>query len=432
MEAGVRLLSAPVLLLSLLLSPLRGQTQEGPAKWLEEFEKKFPPTKKNATAEELERLSLALGIGAPTDDRDTAHPAKEDSDAYRQAGFGAWLDAQVKSSDDSIGAAPPRLRAFLESHQPALARVVALLGREVPEWGFDPRGKPTMGSANLLLANAVNRVVLCAALVAESSGRHDEAAEFLEASWSLYRSLLGSPQTISYIISIAVAKPQIGVLRKMTEPPIPWQERMADDVPWRQFLVTLESERLLVHLADEGSTPSSFFSIWTSGWRDVASKLRELSACQASKLSEEEFWKPMRERFREMNDPEVDSETAAQVFQDVSASDSLQMLRRTARLLVDRELTAKILELRQERAALRRGRWPEKFFDVDSRVCPGAAYEYQPRGTSMSIRFKGSIEEPAAQALVLPLSFEARAPRPTPTPTPARTPKAASSRAPRS
>ena len=97
-------------------------------------------------------------------------------------------------------------------------------------------------------------------------------------------------------------------------------------------------------------------------------------------------------------------------------------IRRAGRLLVDRELTARVLELRQEKAASRDGRWPEKFSDLDSRVCPGSSYEYQTRGAAMAIRFKGSIDDGGSPPLVLPLSYEVRAPRPTPTPTGARRP----------
>jgi hypothetical protein len=79
-----------------------------------------------------------------------------------------------------------------------------------------------------------------------------------------------------------------------------------------------------------------------------------------------------------------------------------------------------VLELRQEKAASRGGTWPAKFFDTDSRVCPGADYEYQVRGGAMAIRFKGAIDDPSAPQMALPLSFQVRAPRPTPTPTPGR------------
>jgi hypothetical protein len=110
-------------------------------------------------------------------------------------------------------------------------------------------------------------------------------------------------------------------------------------------------------------------------------------------------------------------EQTAQVFKDISAANVLQTLRRGARLAVDCELTAKILELRFERAADRKNRWPEKLAITQSRICPEASYEYQLRGAAMMIRFKGAVTDPDSPAVALPLSFEARPPRPTPTPT---------------
>ena len=78
-------------------------------------------------------------------------------------------------------------------------------------------------------------------------------------------------------------------------------------------------------------------------------------------------------------------------------------IRRAGRLLVDRELTAKVLELRGEKAVSRDGSWPEKFLDGDSRVCPGASYEYQSRGAAMAIRFKGTIDDGGAPWVLPPL-----------------------------
>jgi len=89
----------------------------------------------------------------------------------------------------------------------------------------------------------------------------------------------------------------------------------------------------------------------------------------------------------------------------------------TSGLAVDRELTARVLQLRQEKAADRKNRWPEKLSVAESSVCPEATYEYQSRGLAMLIRFKGSVVAPGEPALVLPTSFEARSPALTKTPT---------------
>ena len=414
-----------VLALMIARSSIRAQIQEGSPRWLEDFEKRFPPIKKNAAAEDVERLSLALGLDPWPSDSGAEHPTQEDQEAYRQAGAGGWLDEQVKASDDSIAAPPAKLKEFLEKRRSVLQRVVGLLEKEIPEWGFDLHESPKE-RRDLILAINLGRILLSAALVEEQLGHHAGAGELLDASWSLYRSMSSAPDLMPQLIATAIGSRQAGVLRKMTEPGFEWANRLAGDSPLARVIEAFRVDPLIAYVR-MGRSPGqdSFSDPYQRAWNAFADRVAELSSCELPKRSYEEIRQSVEVR-------SANSEQAEQlrIVKEIALPNLMNALHRAARLAVDLELTAKILELRQEKAALRRGRWPEKFFDVDSRVCPGASYEYQPRGMSMSIRFKGSIAEPAP--LVLPLSFEARAPRPTPTSTPARAPRAASSRAPRS
>ena len=135
--------------------------------------------------------------------------------------------------------------------------------------------------------------------------------------------------------------------------------------------------------------------------------------CELSKLSEKEAWRPMEEELRKSTPLGEDPEQMAEVFRETSMPNLTQALRRAARLLVDRELTLRILELRMERAASRYGRWPERLLDSESRVCPGVSYEYRRRGGAMEIRFGGSMDDPSP-GLVLPLAYRAGSPRRAP------------------
>ena len=122
--------TAAALLALACLAPAPGvaaQTASGFSNALEDFEKRFPPVKKNAAAGELEALALLFGMDWRADDPKAEHPSREDLDAYRQAGFSSWLDSQVKTSDDWIAPPPSRLKALVESKRPVLARAVALL-----------------------------------------------------------------------------------------------------------------------------------------------------------------------------------------------------------------------------------------------------------------------------------------------------------------
>jgi hypothetical protein len=406
--------------------------QESSSKLLQDFEKRFPPTKKNSAAEEVERQAIALGIGWASGP-EAEHPAREDKEAYDQAGLSDWLIAQLKTSDDFIAPAPPKLQEYLQKHQSPLWRLAGRLEQDVPDWGYDLRDRRP--SPNGMLPNppelplslALNRLLVAAALVEERAGHHVEAEQLLEASWSLTRAFTELPDLLSRMYTAALIKAQAGGLRKMSQPSFGWIERMSSGQPWRETIEFYENEPFVA--LGSGSEPGAYGALFDAelmGFRALADKLRELSPCKASKLSDDEIGQPIEEAARKLTgDGDNDEETTAVLHRDTSS----QGLRRAASLAVDRELTAKILELRQEKAADRKGRWPEKLSVVGSRVCPEATYDYQSRGSTMLIRFKGSLVPPGAPDLVLPLSFEARPPAPTKTPTraalPTPTPKPA-------
>ena len=428
------------LTLAIISTRLGAVSQKNSAKRLEEFEKKFPAVTKNAAAQELERLALALGIDWNSGSGE--RPAKGDLEAYRQAGFGSWIDAQLKTSDDSIAPPPPRLKELLERRQALLTRMVGLLEREVPEWGFNAREK-SMEHSGLLLANYANRVLLCAALVAERSGRHAESAEYLEASWSLSQSLVERPDILSLIIAVSLWKQQAGALRKISEPPFQWLERISSDAPRRQLVTALENDLLVSAVSYPDPLPGEMVERLSAGYRVLTNLVLESSACGLSKLSREQMRQRVLESFPAESEPEpepveeeeppqestgraptpADLDRAARIMMGIAAPTAIDLVRRVERLLVDRELTWKILELRQQRAAARTGRWPETFPDLVSTTCPETSFEYQPRGTAMTMRFRGYVEDPDAPGLILPLSFEVRRPEPTPAPTPTRRPR---------
>lgn len=400
-------------ILAVLLSAAASAQQAEPDR---PSERPLAATRRNAVAEDLESLVLPLGLDPRPGDSSAEHPSKEDLEAYQRAGFGPWLEAQLKSPDDSIASVPASIRSFLEIRQPTVWRVVSLLQRDVPHWESDPRADPG-DLSGLRLAIPVNRILLAVALAEERAGHHSQAGNLLEACWSLSRAYSGQRDLISQLIAVALVKLQTGVLRKMSDPPIPWLDRMSGDEPWKQMLDTVEVEPLL----SSRTVDASLYEIHAAqarAWRAATDRLRGLSPCEVSRLSSEEIWRPAAEEIARLI--EEGSDPALKTFQEIATPNITNLIRRAGRLLVDRELTAKVLELRQEKSASRDGGWPAKFYDGDSRVCPGAAYEYQTRGGGMAIRFKGAIDDPSAAALALPLSFEVRAPRQTPTPTPAR------------
>jgi hypothetical protein len=399
-------------ILAVLLCPRLSGEQEKPA---ENPDKRLALSKKNAAAEELESLVLSLGLDAHRKDPSAQHPSREDLEAYQRAGFGPWLDAQLRAADDSIASVPPSIQSFLEKRQPTLWRVVGLLERDVPEWDWDP---PRDLSGATLEATVLARILTAAALVEERAGHHAQAGDLLEASWSLFRSFSGHNDQVSQLIAVALGRYQAGALRKMSEPPIQWLDRMSGDEPRRGMFDAMDAS-LLPGRRTDGESLDEIRKAQARAWSAVTDRLRELSPCEVAKLSSEEIWKPAQDELDRWQ--EAKGDTGPKSIFAIALPNLRAAIQRAGRLLVDRELTARVLEIQQEKAASRDGQWPVKFSDLDSRVCPGSSYEYEARGAAMAIRFKGPIDDGGA-TLVLPLSFEVRAPRPTATPTRARRP----------
>jgi hypothetical protein len=411
MEEGVG--KALAVLVCLAASAALGQ--EGPSKWTQDFEKRFPAVSKNAAAEDLESLGLALGFdsrGTDADDR----PTKADREARLNAGYGSWLEAQLATSGDSIDAPPPRFVEFLETKQSSLWRAVTLLEKETPEWGFDPHKKRTQLPELLFVAH-LHRLLLGAALVEERAGRPAQARELLEAGWSLYQSIAGRPELIFQLVASSAGRTQAGVLRKMSDPGFGWLERMESSESLERMLESIRNDFAISFLQRDGPAGGPESS-WARIPQVVADRLEKRSPCDLSKLSSDDLWKPAAEELRRS----MNAEDAAglDVVAGIMLPQLTSALHRAARLVVESELTARILQLRQEKAAARPSRWPQTFYNADSRVCPGAVYEYHSGEGAMSIRFKGAVGDLEAPAKPLPLSFEARAPKPSVTTSPTR------------
>lgn len=256
---------------------------------------RMAPTRKNAAAEEVESLALALGLDARRSEPTAEHPAREDQEAYQRADFGSWLDAQLKASDDSIASPPAALQAFLERRQPTVWRIVAALERDMPQWDFErdeARARPER--PELLFCLRVGRVLLAAALVQERAGEQALAGDLLEASWSLSRSLAGQPDLTARLVSLAMATRLAGVLRKMSDPPVSWLDRMSGDEPRRALLDVLDS-RVLPRRRGEADSLDQVLIARARAWQAATDRLRALSPCEVARLSSEEIWKPAAE-----------------------------------------------------------------------------------------------------------------------------------------
>lgn len=388
-------------------------------------------SKQNSTADQVQRLGPVFGADFTRHEGEPP-PAGAATKEFSQSGLSRWLSDEVTQPDESVGEVPSAVREYLDSHGSALWELVGILEKGSPDWG-DDEADSTERLRPLLPTVRLEKVLLAAALRAQREGEPIDAGRLTEASWSLGRPLSERASLMDKLMTVAIEKLQLGVLRKISEPPISWMNRLSEDRTWGGMLDAFDRETMR---SVGEATLDAFASAQHRLFGAVVDRLRKLSACEASRQSDEEIWREASSVIEMDSHPGVRTsgerppgeptptgeETSGDqrfYFKDDALPMLTSALRRAARSAVDRELTLRILELRMDRAASRDKAWPARLVNPTSSVCPEASYAYSSSPDGMEIRFAGSVAEPEA-TLVLPLSFRAgkAKAKTTPTPTP--------------
>jgi hypothetical protein len=374
------------------------------------------PFETNASAEALAREAKAFGLKFPTESGERPAGDAEEAEARARAGLGNWLDDQLRTADDAIGKPPASTLEYLDRRRDALERIVGILERESPEWKRP--SKRILGQSSppeILSSILLHRILVAAALIEERKGRSVEAGRLLEASWSLSQGLRRQGTLISQLVDLGGEKLRVGALRKLRDPSVAWMSRLGGVDPWRRMLDAVAAEGTYSNAMDLTDSPNAFRDALHRAWTATAESLRRRSPCELHSMTAEEIWKPAAEELEGHGGEEGRAEL--EVIRDNFFPNVTNGIRRSARHLVDRELTLRILELRLEKAGSRDGVWPEKPPTLVSSVCRGESYVYQRLGGGMEIEFPVAVDDPTS-GLVLPLKFrtaessEDRPPRP--------------------
>ncbi|MFY9552778.1 MAG: hypothetical protein WAU32_16645 [Thermoanaerobaculia bacterium] len=351
----------------------------------------------NATADLIVEKSLALGIDFAAEPGKT-RATSENLQALSKAAPRSWLDAQVQIPDDSITEPPMALHDFLDERREPLWTIVAALEKGPPEWKVKSWEEEI---PRLLPWVHLHKILLATALAEERVGNRIEAERALEASWSLGRAFAVQKTLIARMISVSVERWQAGVLRKFPDPPPSWADRLSNPEPWKMLAEALTAEGRLSVPGIPSPEIDAVFAVQREAMQAVAEALPKISPCDRESLSDDALWRRAAVVFQHHTSDEA---KAMEPFvRDMIQGNVASMIRRTARLRVDQELSSRILELRLERAASRDRKWPEKT-EITSAVCPGVTYRYRIDGERMEIRFEGSVDTPEA-GVVLPLEY---------------------------
>jgi len=381
------------------------------------FEAQYPKTEVSEAALGLESLGASLGLGlTPRENVYLAEregPRKKERVRFRptpeaQASFleirsivSQFLDRELESADEQIGAPPPAVERYFAAHENVLSDVVSLLLRERDiRWEMDVSLAATAPIPSLLGNLQLQRLLVTRSLLQERRGERDAALHSLEAAWRLNQVLSSRPELLCHLIVVAAAKLHAGALRKLEAPAHGWAERLRGEKLFAAFLAAFQNQVWLTSpdVQDLTGERGAFGRILRKVAHDFSS--RDLCDWTAEKL--QESW----------NRAARDESSEERSIAGISLPNSIDSFLRWRRYSIDAELTALLMDARAERASSRRGAWPSTLAAVGKGVCPKQRWSYRAsRDGTATFAFEGKLVEPTSPTLRLPLRFTAGAPK---------------------
>ena len=290
------------------------------------FEAQFPKSEATAAAIELERLVSQLGIDLvpekfdfhipeeppsgeadapeikPPQRLDRDPPTKEALEAFEaiSGNLGAYLDREIKSTRERVGTPPPALERFLARHEDRFAAIEALLLADSPvRWELNVREGWNAPRPNLMGHLRLQRLLIARVLLLARGQEMEGAVRTLEAAWRLNDVLSNRPESICQLIVVAMAKLQLGVLRKLDTPADGWVDRLRGGSLFHRYLIAFQND---VWLSPAEEDDAGEDEAYARAMRQIAREYLERDPCSWTAATLEEVWeRALRDHLPEGN-----------------------------------------------------------------------------------------------------------------------------------
>jgi hypothetical protein len=214
---------------------------------------RYPPTEDNASAKEIKRLAVKLGIEPLMEIPDRQppfSPTKDDKEAFSkiQQQLIDYVKTQSSKSSDEIDAPPAELKAYFDRQTKNISAIRNyILANEAPKWELynlkevvkDPIQFPLpswVGFVNL------NRILIYDALVQNNLGQTQLALDNLEAVTKLNQNLYDRPDIISQLVATMNFRERSGALRKIDRLTPGWEKKLLMPDARQSLLNSMEIE----------------------------------------------------------------------------------------------------------------------------------------------------------------------------------------------
>ncbi len=213
---------------------------------LESFPDRFPTTKTNQSALELEKLSAQLGIElAPKYAANRIRPSIAQQKAYKALSkeIKALLNKRLSDGISTDFKISDELQKFLATNENKLNEIVEyVLHHEVPLWDIDLTKHVNAPIPNLLGHIALQYLLNLRASLLFQQSRITEAQETLEASWKINQQLLQRPEMMSYLVGVNILRVQSGNVRQVPVGYTTWHPRLVDSKIHDQLWTVMEAD----------------------------------------------------------------------------------------------------------------------------------------------------------------------------------------------
>ena len=357
----------------------------------------FPSHEDNEKAVRLIELARTVGIDLARHKSQQPSGESDDKRASSRA-ISHYDEAELTRPGGIVEPPPEAVRAFLEARDREIGDVVSFLSTsEPPAWKVDALLGYEAPIPNLLGQLRLQRLLVAQALNRAQLGRENEAEQVFQASWNLNASLRDRPDVISQLIAIAIARMQAGLARRLPLDPAPWHERLVDHDYRASVLRALEVESIVgVRLLPTGS------SLWDRASRADFLDLRRtfLVGLRDSAVADGEI-AISSERYL----PDSQPRSPGAIVEMIPLPNLAGAIRRADRLIIDMELTERILEARMLRAGL--GHWPTEIPGLETSRMPGEHWTYFVGNDGrMTIYFSRELNWEGQHGWMLPLRYE--------------------------
>jgi hypothetical protein len=352
----------------------------------------FPRREDDEAAKRVVEMARSLGIDMARPK--PGAPISLPPEPYRSVAdaLGTYISTELVSPGDRTGPPPAVLRDFLDARVDEIEALVAFLAArpEPPVWISAVSLGPEAPIPNLLGQLRLQRILVADCLYASHRGRPKDAEDILLASWNLNASIRDRADLISQLIAIGVARMQSGVARRLFLR-APWRDRLAGHDYRASVLQAMEVDAAgRFRLLPGGSTRSE---------RAMRADYLDLSRAYLVSLRDA----PVADGpFVPAAPKEQAGESPGDILAKIAMPNLAEAVRRADRLMVDAELTDRILGARELEASV--GHWTTEILRDQASRMPGARWIYSVRSDGrLAISLSRELKWEVESGLMLPL-----------------------------